>query len=554
MTEREPSPSSSSPATHQVAPVEPPSPWYRRPTVVRWLALGSLVLVAALVRWPGLVHRAVWYDEAITLMVTAGDSHPDWPDRPVPANNLAPLFDAQGAPAQIVELVRTKDAHPPLGYLAFAGWKWFFGPSIEAARSLSLLASVLSVVLLFEALRRLEVRHRWALALLYAVSTGAVHSGHEARAYALAGMLVLAAVLLATMAVARRSEPVGSTWPAVGAGLATALAFHVNYVTLFSSAVVLAWLLLRLWGAAKRPVLLALGTSLGVALPTLPVLRSQTGTGMANVEGFPGWLESLRALATMNLEILGVPTPDPGLRTLLAGLLLLAAISATAVVIWRQSQSLHRLLAGPWPLLAGLAVAPTLGVLALDLAFDRQFHLPRYLVFAGPALAVLAGYGVVATARRAASLSKRRLGWALYGVLLAILVSNTNWAGLELCPNHQFGSTTRSLAQRIATTSSPEAVVLIGEGAGHGAPAEILYELLQVAPDTRVAFFRHPEQVAPLFESVADAPDLWLLFAVDGRSLEAENAMLGLIQQSGRFAGVHREARGLHVARVGGTH
>lgn len=526
----------------------------------RWLALGSLLLIALVLRFPGLSERSIWYDEAITLMVTSGQSRPDWPDEPVSVGTLAPLLESNASPGAIVDQTRRFDAHPPLGYLAFAGWKRLFGPSIEAARGLSLLASLFAVVCLYSILRRLRTPGAWALTLVYAVSTGAVHSGHEARAYALANAVLLGAVWMGVRAVAEGSTS-GSRWGvgfAVGTGLLTALAFHLNYVTLFSTGALLAWVSWRLWRlsarrVAPRRVVAMLVVSLAGGLLALPTILTQRQSGMSNVEGFAGWGASLRALGQMNLEILGLPTPEPGWRVALAWMVALSGVVGSFVV-WRQEDrsSGVQLSPGVRLLWVMLAAAPSLGVLALDVLLDRQFHLPRYLVFAGPALAVLVGYGLVRSAEDAPTRSGRHLARGLLALLVALLVSNTNWAGLELCPNHQFGSTTRSLAQRIVSDSSPEVVVLLGEGAGHGAPAEVVYELLHLDPTIQVATFRRPEEVAPLLERVAGAPDLWVLFAVDGRSLEAENELLGRLQASGRYVGIHREARGLHVARAEG--
>ena len=147
----------------------------------RWLplALGvAVLLLAAGLRFHELGAQSLWNDEGNSV-VQAGRS-------------LSAIAEHAA-----------RDIHPPGYYWLLAGWKGLTGDSEFALRSLSALASVLSVAFALALGRRLY--GDWAglaAALLVALNTFSIYYAQEARMYALlallgaAGMWTLAGLVL----------------------------------------------------------------------------------------------------------------------------------------------------------------------------------------------------------------------------------------------------------------------------------------------------------------------------------------------------------------------
>lgn len=94
------------------------------------LALGGILALALVVRVVGIDAESLWYDEAIT-----------WRLSRLPLREM--LAD------------RAADGHPPGYFLLLQAWTGLFGESPTALRALSVVPSVLSVLLLSRAARRM---------------------------------------------------------------------------------------------------------------------------------------------------------------------------------------------------------------------------------------------------------------------------------------------------------------------------------------------------------------------------------------------------------------
>ena len=79
------------------------------------LALGFLVLITVIVRVPGVFNRAIWYDEAITLLETAGNAIPAWSELPTPARTQKELLEGSPSLGEVATGLRETDVHPPQG-------------------------------------------------------------------------------------------------------------------------------------------------------------------------------------------------------------------------------------------------------------------------------------------------------------------------------------------------------------------------------------------------------------------------------------------------------
>jgi hypothetical protein len=172
------------------------------------LLCGALGLFALLLRLPTLSSRSLWLDETYSAWFAAVPLHALW--------TQVPLYET----------------HPPFYYTLLKAWSALFGTGEAALRSLCVLASVLTVVLIPVCARwaRLGARaERIALlaALLLSVNANNIVYAQQARPYAihaLAGMLAVFFACMLVLALARlpggaADEPSGRLWTWV-AGLA----------------------------------------------------------------------------------------------------------------------------------------------------------------------------------------------------------------------------------------------------------------------------------------------------------------------------------------------
>ena len=513
-----------------------------RVDLVRELALLAIVLaVAAAVRLPGIFSRSIWYDEAISLLTSSGHAEAPWPDISVPAGEAQKLFVGHVGWREMARDVRRYDVHPPGYYWALGHWRAVFGSSLESSRVFSLICSLAAVLALYLLLRAAEITGALTMTLVYALSTGAVHGGHEARAYALASGLILAAAWLGY----RAGELTPRARAACGSGVAVAcgLTFHVNYLTLFPAAALLGWFAAVRWRDSRALAVAVPAVALMLVAAGVPTLLEQLDKRPDQLSGFAGLSSELLMLLEVNAQVVGIPLPrgEHPIRAAAALGLFVVLLALTLFEVYRRQEELNRRF---WSLVAVLATAPSAGILMLDVVFDKRLHISRYVNLAGPALAVLVSYGLV----RIATSERRTVGVLSLASLLAIQASNVNW-GMELCPNSEFGSTARSLAGLIRATSSPSHVVMLAEGYNHaGNPGPLIYEL---DPREVVLSFGNDTDLDQLMAKIAQLDDLWLIFSVDQGTLAVEEKLLRRLESSGLYRGLLRHGLAFHLARVG---
>ncbi|MCU1749564.1 glycosyltransferase family 39 protein [Pseudomonas sp. 6D_7.1_Bac1] len=144
-----------------------------------------IMLVAAWVRFHDLSKPAIWADEGFTLLLSSYD------------------------PSQIL-FHTARDVHPPLYYLLLHEWMNVFGNGVFAARSLSALADVATVVLGIWLVSLLSTRRAAMLAgIMLALLPIAVRYSQEVRMYALLGLLMVGA----TIAFVYWVKGSGGHWP-----------------------------------------------------------------------------------------------------------------------------------------------------------------------------------------------------------------------------------------------------------------------------------------------------------------------------------------------------
>ena len=501
-----------------------------------------VLLAAAAVRLPGLLYRAIWYDEAVTLLETAGYASPSWPSTPVLAHiakkNLA------GAPSlhKIAEDLRRTDIYPPVYYWSLSLWRRWFGFSLEVARTFSLLCSLGTVFVFYLLLRCGNLEYPLVPTIVYAMSTEAVYLGQEARAYALAVFLVTTSALLAYLAWRATQYSKRSV---VGYSLAMAVccgaAFQTYYLALFPVDVILLWFFVNLWPVswliAVAPPLISVSLA-GLGFSTL---SQQLGARPSQLVGFVGIAAESKMLLSLNLQSIWTPYLIPVNQGLAQGVYVSLAVlvGLTLIHLLWHWQKTNR---GLWILLLVLASVPSLGVAILDFVFNKHLHNLRYLALAEPAFTAVVTYGITRVLT-----SRQRLGISLLVIFLGLQMLTINWGhpqGFRVHP----GLDVRSLAELIRTSSSPAHIVVIGEGdrneSGH--PGSVIYEL---APETTIVVLNAESNLQQLQANIQDYEDVWLVFSVDRGTTEVEYRFLDGLQKSERYQEVFRSWPAIHLRK-----
>jgi mannosyltransferase len=215
------------------------------------LLLGAVLVVAVVLRF--VTVSDLWLDEAQSVAIAT---------EPTPAAVLAALRE---------------DGAPPLYYLLLAGWTSLFGTSDLAVRSLSGLASVAALPLVWALGRRLGgPTVGTAALLLLATNPFAIRYATETRMYALLVLLTAAAGLALLRVLDRPGRGAQA-----GLAVLTGLLLLTHYWALFLVATVGGGLLLRAWRGPRERRAAALRATVAVAagalafLPWLPVFLFQ---------------------------------------------------------------------------------------------------------------------------------------------------------------------------------------------------------------------------------------------------------------------------------------
>jgi 4-amino-4-deoxy-L-arabinose transferase-like glycosyltransferase len=324
----------------------------------------AILVVAVLARLPTLSGRSLWLDEAYSAWFSTVPLRELW--------TQVPLYET----------------HPPFYYTLLKGWRAIAGSSEAGLRSLSVLASVGTVVLMATAARIARLgpmaeRVGLLAALFLALNSGSVQFAQQARPYAIQTLAASLAVFCSFMLLAR-SRDGARPWRwvaglAVSAGLT--LWLHVTGVFIALGIWVgLAFaIMLQPRERRREQLLLAAVAGLGallIWLPFLPTFLHQNAS-MAKV------------LYWIKFDISSVPgawvNPAGGKR-LKGPLVILGA--AGIYWLWQRRKDLacHLLLV--------LTVAPL--AMAGYSYFVKPIFLARLFEWLGPLLMALLALGVFA--------------------------------------------------------------------------------------------------------------------------------------------------------------
>lgn len=497
----------------------------RRTDVV---VLVALLAVAAAVRVPGLFSRAIWYDETITLLETAAGDEVPFAEGPTPAGTLKGAFEGSRSLNGITGVLVTTDIHPPLYYWLLSRWRAGLGSSLEIARLLSLLCSLGAVAALYVLLRLARVSWPAIPVLLFALSTDAVHYGHEARGYALASLLVMVG---ATLALHASIRPTSAPTRLAVMIVCLAAACLTEYVALFPVGAVLTWFAARTFKVSWRR---ALGVPAAAALLFAAAHRAlglQAQAGMLGTRsreegGYVGLVGEIKGILKSATATFAQARSEGGRDVIF---LVLLALVVLTLVVWLRDRPAGDP-SGIVPLFAGLSAAPLIGMLVIDTVFGMHvYRNPRYVMLAAPGLAVLASYGATRLRGR-----PRLVGLAALALIGGVQLAAVNW-GEERCRGMgRGGPFYRSVARDVSGRSSSPAVAVLGVGFGRGDPWSFVYEM---APGVPCVFLHEGSDTSALAGELSGFGDVWILGASDGQTAEAERRLAAELLGRGR----HRE-------------
>jgi uncharacterized membrane protein len=384
------------------------------------------------------------------------------------------------------------DTHPPLYPLTLRAWRSTFGDGDAAARSLSAVCSLMSILLLFDICRLLYGRAvgLWAAGIM-AVTTPQIVFAHEARSYTMVIMLVLASI-----DVLVRIEKLGSaTHRAIALGALTLAAVHTHYLALSIVVAMGLYALIQLRGPARASALKALAVAVVVFVmhwgPILLRQRPNFHTNLAWIsDNAPGLLmRTVARLALLPVRFLITPRDaDSGSLAMLGAIALLAPL----LLIRRRDLLI-------WVLLGAAVIGSAL--LTDVLAHRRTLSELRFTLAAAPAV-----YALLAAAP--ASLPRR---WLTH--LVPALVVASCIAALPEAYNRYWKPDFRGFVANFDRRAGAEDVLV----AVYTSPGD-WYESLLVAATTH--YSKHPRRPMltlsrPASESLMaklkSAPGVWFM-------------------------------------------
>ena len=404
-----------------------------------WLALGLGALALALVA----ICRGAEYDEGYTLLLTAGHRLPAWPAGVFHAAEGQALFRGAPSAAQIAAELRAQDVHPPVYFWLEAVWRAVAGPSLLAARALSVALSVAALAGVAAIARTLAIPP-WRALLLCAGCYAFTYTGAIARDFALAQALGVWAVWLAVRG--------RGTWTAALAGVAFGLAILANYLAAFIAVGCGVWLL-----AARNLRVVSFATGLAMLLPVqVWFFLAQRGSRAGQFAPLEWHSALLRLLRFQGAALFG------GLPLYAGAWGVAVTVGLGVLAVGAAACAFRRLRLPARALLALLAVCPAAGLLAMAVLSGSTPIELRYLAFGTPFAALL-------------------LADALPRPLLALMlaVQAASIAELALRPE-----TMQPQAEAAAEAAEADALVLLPRGNdGVGIPAAFLQS---AAPAMRV--------------------------------------------------------------------
>jgi mannosyltransferase len=359
----------------------PASPTHRQ------LAILTLILaVAALIRVYRLATPSLWTDElwSIEMAMGRGSVHDAFPAGVIRFDQPIATSLASAAPWWHIWNHVQVITHPPIYYILLRWWIDFFGNSPAAARSLSVLFSLVAIAVFFDLCRLLH-GPKFALmaSAIFALAVGQIDIAQEARSYALVTLEEIAACdLLARIALlgpnARRI---------VLLAFLLAAMFLTHYL---SAAVILALAIFSIAALRKSARLLTLDAFAAAALIVLAAWGYEFRDQLRTIPfADPTYFHEIfpHHIANSFVRIVRLPLQylygeDLGLRLPLWSHIIASIAIAILVIRGFRHRDLRL-----WSILFTVTIA---FVAAIDLTRDDTLlQYSRYTILAAPALYAL---------------------------------------------------------------------------------------------------------------------------------------------------------------------
>ena len=455
--------------------------------------------LALAVRVHDLAKPSFWGDElqALEYSTGRGDDHEALPGGVVmePGPRLTGLAEAPPWPAIWTMSLST---HPPVYFLALRSWRVLFGEGEAAARSLSVLCSLLALLALVAAVRAWHGTEAalWAAALM-AFSAAQIRYAQEARSYAL--LLALGMASLAALAAIERK---GASWPRLAALGACALGMALtHYFSAGALVAIAAYAALALEAAARRRVLLTVATALALFFAAWGPFLS---LAMIGRDQNPRLFEAAGPCAVcfvgrglrLPAAYLGGEAAQQAAWAPLLGVLVWTAIAWLAI----RRRDLR-----PWT----FWLFGTVGAIAMLDALRGSVHMfvIRYTILASPAcFAILAAAG-----------SGRRPRLVRFGAPIAALLFEA--AFLSSAATRTPDPDWRTLAADLDRDAGPRDVLILARSEGGWSGRVYAPALSHYLRTPRPFVILESAPGAELLERLRAAPGLWLL-APSGERLD----------------------------------
>jgi hypothetical protein len=325
------------------------------------------------------------------------------------------------------------------------------------------------------------------------------------------------------------------------------LAININYLSIYPIFFLLIWYVF--WLPRKRLLysIPAIIVSLIISSAILWILPTQLSSRPNQFQKALGIGDETRKIIKFNIEMLWNPVhSSSGIWVAIFGTIAVLGAFSFWYAFSHRKEIDKRIVS----LMIGLAIAPSAGVLALDLFFDKDLGKSSYVLFAGPAIVFLltlaAGSRAVTnevSGRRASAPS--RVFFAVVSFFVGLQLTGINF-DLERTPGFA-GSTIRSMAARIEA-SSPPPLVVIGAGHGRGDPASLVYEL---EPDTMVCVVSPDSDLVKMRRRIAAYENVWFVFAKGRKTAAEEDQLYETLIEGGGYRVVSRSKRLAHLQKRG---
>lgn len=352
-----------------------------------WIYLIPILLLAVHARLLYLTKADIWHDEGYTAALVK-----------------QPIGD-------ILSITIT-DVHPPLYYMIMYVWHLLFGGSVESLRGFSVVCGVATVALLFFLLQKLFSKKIAVLGAIFAaIGPFLVRYSNEARMYALAALIALAATYVFIKAIDHKKQK--HWWLLYGALVAAGIYTQYFLALIIPAHFIYIWLT---FGGNKKAFLkvirnknlwLSAGFGMLLFLPWLPIMISQT-TKVGG--GF--WIPEVDRFSIPNTLSMFISYDYR--TTKYFGLMLAPMMIAVSYCLAKHYPKKR---AAIW-LLTSWLLAPMMIVYLLSLR--QPVYLDRYFTYSAPAFyALLAVYLCLIGAKK---------WWkTVIALLLAVYIGRYMW-------------------------------------------------------------------------------------------------------------------------------